>query len=88
MGQLVNNVQKSAKYSSEGFGSFLKLAFDASSHLFSGNSKTQDEELVEDISVVFLAWKRLRKMRVSNERWSEADYVASVYVSPSHYCTL
>ncbi|KAG9314234.1 hypothetical protein JVU11DRAFT_5021 [Chiua virens] len=34
---------------------------------------------VEELSVVYLAWKRLRKMRASNERWSEADYVASVY---------
>lgn len=77
-------VQK--QYGSEGFAGFLKLAFDTSSHLFSSNPKTQDEELMEELSVVFLAWKRLRKMRASNERWSEADYVASVYVPPSHYC--
>lgn len=36
---------------------------------------------MEEISVVYLAWKRLCKMRAINERWSEADYVASVYVS-------
>ena len=35
---------------------------------------------MEEIFVVYLAWRRLRKMRASNERWSEADYVASVYV--------
>ncbi|KAF8140397.1 hypothetical protein EV363DRAFT_1393305 [Boletus edulis] len=64
---------------SQGLCNFLKLAFDTSPNLFSSKPKTQDEELMEEIAVVFLAWKRLHKMRASNERWSEADYVASVY---------
>ena len=86
--QIFTNLQKvAARYGSEGLGSFLKLAFNTSPHLFSSNPRSQDEELMEVIPVVFLAWKRLRKMRASNERWSEADYVASVYVSPSHYST-
>ena len=38
--------------------------------------------------MVFLAWKRLRKMRDSNERWSEADYVASVYVLQLRYANM
>lgn len=88
VGQALTCVQKSAaRHNGEGLGSFLKLAFETSSHLFSSNLKIQDEELME-ISVVFLAWKRLRKMRASNERFSEADYVASVYVSPNRYSTL
>ncbi|KAF9229122.1 hypothetical protein BS17DRAFT_4779 [Gyrodon lividus] len=65
---------------SAGLTAFLKSAFGASSDLFSSTAAaTGDEELWEEISVVYLAWKRLHKLRVSNEKWSEADYVANVY---------
>jgi hypothetical protein len=68
---------------SGGLTAFLKSACDASeSELFSSTAATAsgNEELLEEISVVYLAWKRLRKLRASNEKWSEADYVANVYV--------
>ncbi|KAF9244556.1 hypothetical protein BU15DRAFT_42061, partial [Melanogaster broomeanus] len=58
---------------------FLKSAFDASSELFSSPAAAGDGDILEEISVVYLAWKRLRKLRASNEKWSEADYVANVY---------
>ncbi|KAF8846231.1 hypothetical protein BDN67DRAFT_26728 [Paxillus ammoniavirescens] len=67
---------------SGGLTAFLKSACDASeSELFSSTAATSsgNEELLEEISVVYLAWKRLRKLRASNEKWSEADYVANVY---------
>lgn len=37
-----------------------------------------DKEVLEDVVPVYQAWKRLRKMRASKEKWSEADYVATV----------
>lgn len=85
MGHVLTSVQKpAAGHGNEGLVNFLKSAFDASPHVFSTKPKIRDEGLIEEIAVVYLAWKRLRKMRASNERWSEADYVASVYVSLSN----
>jgi len=39
----------------------------------------ETQELVEELTTVRLAWHRLRSMRHSGEKWSEADYAANVY---------
>ncbi|KAH7885923.1 hypothetical protein F5I97DRAFT_1809627 [Phlebopus sp. FC_14] len=64
---------------SEGLAAFLKSAFEAAPDLFSTTAIAGGEEILEDISVVYLAWKRLRKMRSNSEKWSEAEYAANVY---------
>ncbi|KAH7913002.1 hypothetical protein BJ138DRAFT_1111829 [Hygrophoropsis aurantiaca] len=62
------------------FSKFLRNAHAASPQLFSSQAKDQENnQLFEEIAVVFLAWKRLRQMRDRKEKWSEADYVANVY---------
>jgi hypothetical protein len=74
---LLTSVEKPGRCSG-GLAAFLKSAFDASPELFSRTAMAGDSEILEEISVVYLAWKRLRKLRASNEKWSEADYVANV----------
>ncbi|KIJ68197.1 hypothetical protein HYDPIDRAFT_36698 [Hydnomerulius pinastri MD-312] len=71
-------LQKSERCSG-GLKAFLKSALDASPDLFSNAATAGNEEILEEVSVVYLAWKRLRKMRAGSEKWSEAEYVANVY---------
>ena len=42
-------------------------------------SPESEDELVEELSCVYMAWKKLVQMKESKERWSEADYAANVY---------
>ncbi len=39
-------------------------------------------QLYSEVLVVFNAWTRLRKMKMSKEKFSEADYAGHVYVAP------
>lgn len=65
---------------SSGLETFLKAALAESPDLLSeATSREENEEGLEEASIVYHAWKRLHKMCDSNERWSEADYVANVY---------
>ncbi|KAL4070810.1 hypothetical protein J3A83DRAFT_4358899 [Scleroderma citrinum] len=64
---------------SSGLAAFLRSALEASPKLFSSANSTEDGAILEDVVSVYHAWKRLRKMRASKEKWSEADYVANVY---------
>lgn len=40
-------------------------------------------QLYSEVLVVFNAWARLRKMKMSKEKFSEADYAGHVYVAPN-----
>jgi len=69
-----------SKLSSPGLISFLHDAFGHCPALFCEDDGTMDlAELYSDITIVYSAWRRLRYMRQSNEKWSEADFVANVY---------
>jgi len=66
--------------SSSDFMAFIQDAYTACPSLFSDAVSADDSwELREDLSIVFSAWKRLRRMRSSKEKVSEADFVANVY---------
>ncbi|RDB28803.1 hypothetical protein Hypma_015691 [Hypsizygus marmoreus] len=71
-----------AQFSTPEFMSFIRDAYKLCPALFSnnGDNHTIDiPELYTEVSIVFSAWRRLRWMRKSKEKWSEADYVANVY---------
>jgi len=58
---------------------FVNKAYEARPSLFSDAVSAEDSrELFDDLQVVFSAWKRLRRLRESNEKISEADFVANV----------
>jgi len=53
---------------------FIQNAAELCPSLFSDKISPQAvAEIFAEISVVFLAWSRLRSMRSSKEKWSEAD---------------
>ena len=57
----------------------MDKAYEACPSLFSDAVSAEDSrELFDDLRVVFSAWKRLRRLRESNEKISEADFVANV----------
>ncbi|KZT72792.1 hypothetical protein DAEQUDRAFT_762604 [Daedalea quercina L-15889] len=59
---------------------FVRKAGKAVPDLFGTQVSTDDSKhLLSELQVVFSAWKRLRKMRKSSRKWSEADYAANVY---------
>jgi len=59
---------------------FIQNAAELCPSLFSDKISPQaGAEIFAEISVVFLAWSRLRSMRSSKEKWSEADFAANVY---------
>ncbi|KAF8917648.1 hypothetical protein CPB85DRAFT_1215048 [Mucidula mucida] len=69
---------------------FLEEARTTCPDLFSSDSDNPppDDFLYQELFAVFRAWKRLRKMKASGEKYSEADF-AKAYVSihrhlPSH----
>lgn len=63
------------------FITFLQSVGDASPELFSSKMSIDDgKEQLSDLQIVYSAWRRLHKMRESSRKWSEADYVANVYV--------
>jgi solute carrier family 25 carnitine/acylcarnitine transporter 20/29 len=62
---------------SPGFAKFIADASQTAPELFT-TEHCENNELFEDVCVVFSAWKRLAKMRSSKEKWSEADFVANV----------
>lgn len=58
---------------------FIEDAFKACESLFSETvSPESGIELFSEVAVVFSAWRRLRSMRLSKEKWSEADFAANV----------
>lgn len=64
------------------FCKFLRKARKSCRSLFSKSVSSETEEsleLLDDLRVVFKAWKRLRSMREIGEKVSEADFVANVY---------
>ncbi|TFY76433.1 hypothetical protein EWM64_g7580 [Hericium alpestre] len=66
--------------SSPEFLEFLSMAHKQCPELFSDDVIVQASvELCDDMRSVFGAWKRLRRMRESQERLSEADYASNVY---------
>lgn len=66
---------------SMGFLEFLRSAYKLKPKLFSKKVSIHDsQDLLRDLQNVFSAWQRLKKMRKSSRRWSEADYVANVSV--------
>ncbi|PCH33740.1 hypothetical protein WOLCODRAFT_112414 [Wolfiporia cocos MD-104 SS10] len=61
---------------------FLKFLREipSGSKLFSKDVLGKDcKQMLSDLQLVFAAWTRLKKMRESSRKWSEADYVANVY---------
>ena len=62
---------------------FLKKAKSERPSLFSESEcpplGSNEEDLVEELSCVYVAWKKLMQMKDSKERWSEADFAANVY---------
>lgn len=68
-----------------GFLQFLTTAYDQSPSMFRDDEEDDDTDLAEaqelygELLVAFSAWKRLRKMCESKEKWSEADFVQNMY---------
>ncbi|KAJ7706337.1 hypothetical protein B0H17DRAFT_624226 [Mycena rosella] len=60
------------------FMDFLREIHDQSPELYS-ESIVDSKGLFSKMSIVFSAWRRLKVMRKSKEKWSEADYAANVY---------
>ncbi|KIJ46532.1 hypothetical protein M422DRAFT_46219 [Sphaerobolus stellatus SS14] len=61
---------------------FLRSAHNHDPELFSDSVSYDLEEthqLFEELTTVRLAWNRLKNMRQSGQKWSEADYAANVY---------
>ncbi|KAJ6621583.1 hypothetical protein B0H10DRAFT_2162956 [Mycena sp. CBHHK59/15] len=62
------------------FMEFLEEIRDQSPDLFSENiTDSNIRGLFPRMSIIFSAWKRLKLMKKSKEKWSEADYAANVY---------
>jgi solute carrier family 25 carnitine/acylcarnitine transporter 20/29 len=60
---------------------FIQDAYKSSPYLFSDKISSDDiAKLYAEITIVFSAWRRLRRMRKSKEKWSEADFTANVFV--------
>ncbi|KIJ29131.1 hypothetical protein M422DRAFT_104729, partial [Sphaerobolus stellatus SS14] len=67
----------------------LEVSNRCSSQLFSDSVSYDLEEthqLFEELTTVRLAWNRLKNMRQSGQKWSEADYAANVY--NIHQCSI
>jgi len=60
---------------------FVQEAYDLCPTLFSEDdfASVDISEIYAEMTIVFSAWRRLRWMRKSKEKWSEADFVANVY---------
>jgi len=59
---------------------FVEDAFNQCPGLFSDTVNTANfPHLYAELTTVFSAWRRLRRMRMSKEKWSEADFAANVY---------
>ncbi|KAL0951409.1 hypothetical protein HGRIS_008102 [Hohenbuehelia grisea] len=75
--------QALAQYAGSNFLGFIEKAYQACPGLFGQGS--QDEEadhltdLYSELVPICSAWGRLKKMRQSVEKWSEADFVGNVY---------
>ncbi|TFY70930.1 hypothetical protein EVG20_g2077 [Dentipellis fragilis] len=66
--------------SSPEYLSFIQKAYEKHPELFSDEVKPEDcRDLFDDMRTVFVAWKRLLRMRASKEKFCEADFVANVY---------
>jgi solute carrier family 25 (mitochondrial carnitine/acylcarnitine transporter), member 20/29 len=60
---------------------FIQDAFDLCPNLFSDTVNDANlPRLYAEIATVVSAWRRLRRMRVSKEKWSEGDFAANVFV--------
>jgi solute carrier family 25 carnitine/acylcarnitine transporter 20/29 len=68
-------------FSTPEFLVFIKDAYDVCPALFSKEvfASADISKIFIEITIVFSAWRRLRWMRKSKEKWSEADFVANVY---------
>jgi solute carrier family 25 carnitine/acylcarnitine transporter 20/29 len=60
---------------------FVQEAYDLCPALFSEDdfASVDISEIYAEMTIVFSAWRRLRWIRKSKEKWSEADFVANVY---------
>ncbi|KAI0319711.1 hypothetical protein OF83DRAFT_1221904, partial [Amylostereum chailletii] len=69
-----------AKTSSTEFMKFLRKSYKDRPELFSDDiSATSSWRLLDDLRCVFTAWDRLRQLRASSTKVSEAEFVANVY---------
>ncbi|KAJ6604504.1 hypothetical protein DFH09DRAFT_311710 [Mycena vulgaris] len=69
-----------SKLATTEFMKFLKEIYDQSPEVFSEDIVDSDVlGLFAKMTIVFSAWRRLKLMRKSKERWSEADFAANVY---------
>ncbi|KAA1467901.1 hypothetical protein DENSPDRAFT_847864 [Dentipellis sp. KUC8613] len=67
--------------SSPEYLSFIQKAYEKCPELFSDKVKPEEcRDLFDDMRTVFVAWKRLLRMRASKEKFCEADFVANVSV--------
>jgi len=59
---------------------FIQDAFELCPSLFSDTVDGASlPRLYDEITTVVSAWRRLRRMRMSKEKWSEGDFAANVY---------
>ncbi|KAH9837164.1 uncharacterized protein C8Q71DRAFT_857479 [Rhodofomes roseus] len=62
------------------FLGFMNTAGKAVPALFTSQVAENDsKQLLSELQIVFSAWNRIRKMRQSSRKWSEADFAANVY---------
>ncbi|KAJ7596876.1 hypothetical protein C8J56DRAFT_882521 [Mycena floridula] len=59
-----------------GFLSFIRAAYDDSPGLF-GSDPGNSIQLFAELITVYNVWERLQRMQKSDEKWSEADFVAN-----------
>jgi len=67
-----------SQLASKEFMEFLQEIYEDSPELFSENI-ADSQGLFAKMTIIYSAWRRLKLMRTSNEKWSEADFVANVY---------
>jgi len=60
------------------FLAFIRAAYDDSPGLF-GSDPGNTIQLFAQLITVYNVWERLQRMQKSDEKWSEADYVANIY---------
>ncbi|KAJ6574956.1 hypothetical protein B0H19DRAFT_1208496 [Mycena capillaripes] len=68
-----------SKLATEEFMDFLKEIHDQNPNLFGTIADSEVPGLFTKMAIVHSAWRRLKMMRKSKEKYSEADFAANVY---------
>jgi hypothetical protein len=73
-----------SKLATTEFMTFLEEIHDQNSSMFGEIADSDIRGLFPRMTIVLSAWRRLKMMRKSKEKYSEADYAANVFVQTTH----